>query len=229
MPARRKLGACSPRICPRTSGSINDPREFVLSVALLASLAVRVEPAAAADSIEGKYLANVRQVTSGFVKAGEGYFSPDGKTIIYQAVPQDYPFYQIYKQPLAGGAPQRISTGRGRTTCSYFSPDGKRSDLRLEPSRSAAVARPKSRSASSRPRTPSQRHAPPLPVGFRSVHGHLRGRSGRQEPAAADRRDGLRRRRGLFARRQADRLLQRPRRRSRPVRDERRRHRTCGN
>lgn len=79
-----------------------------------------------AESIEGKHLSNVRQVTSGMVKAGEGYFSPDGKTIIYQAVPQGYPFYQIYKQPLSGGEPQLISTGRGRTTCSYFSPDGKK-------------------------------------------------------------------------------------------------------
>ena len=77
-------------------------------------------------SIESKYLKNIRQVTSGMVKAGEGYFSPDGKQIIYQAVPLDYPFYQIYTQPLAGGRPRRISTGRGRTTCSYFSPDGKR-------------------------------------------------------------------------------------------------------
>src|SRR5262245_62659760 len=82
--------------------------------------------AVGADSIESKFLKNPRQATSGFVKAGEGYFSPDGKTIIYQAVPKDYPFYQIYKQPLAGGEPQRISTGRGRTTCSYFSPDGKK-------------------------------------------------------------------------------------------------------
>src|SRR4051812_30442855 len=81
--------------------------------------------ATADDSIEGKYLSNVRQVTSGFVKAGEGYFSPDGSTIIYQAVPQEYPFYQIYKQKLPDGKPQLISTGRGRTTCSYFSPDGK--------------------------------------------------------------------------------------------------------
>ncbi len=80
----------------------------------------------AAESIEGKYLSEPRQVTSGFVRAGEGYFSPDGQTIIYQAVPREYPFYQIYKQPLTGGEPQRISTGRGRTTCSYFSPDGKR-------------------------------------------------------------------------------------------------------
>ena len=78
------------------------------------------------DSTEGRFLSNVRQVTSGMVKAGEGYFSPDGKQIVYQAQPLDYPFYQIYMQPLAGGAPRRISTGRGRTTCSYFSPDGQR-------------------------------------------------------------------------------------------------------
>lgn len=77
-------------------------------------------------SNEQKFLSNIRQVTSGMVKAGEGYFSPDGKAIVYQAQPLDYPFYQIYTQSLAGGAPRRISTGRGRTTCSYFSPDGKR-------------------------------------------------------------------------------------------------------
>jgi Tol biopolymer transport system component len=81
---------------------------------------------AAQESIEGKFLTNIRQVTSGFVKAGEGYFSPDGKQIVYQAQPLDYPFYQIYTQPLSGGRPKRISTGRGRTTCSYFSPDGQR-------------------------------------------------------------------------------------------------------
>jgi Tol biopolymer transport system component len=80
----------------------------------------------AEDSVESKFLSNIRQVTSGFVKAGEGYFSPDGQQIVYQAQPLDYPFYQIYTQSLAGGRPQRISTGRGRTTCSFFSPDGRR-------------------------------------------------------------------------------------------------------
>ena len=80
------------------------------------------------DSVESRFLSKVRQVTSGFEKAGEGYFSPDGKTIIYQAVSRAYPFYQIYLQPLAGdeSRPQLISRGRGRTTCSYFSTDGKR-------------------------------------------------------------------------------------------------------
>lgn len=80
----------------------------------------------AEDSVEGEFLTNIRQVTSGFVKAGEGYFSPDGKQIVYQAQPLDYPFYQIFTQSLVGGRPKRISTGRGRTTCSYFSPDGQR-------------------------------------------------------------------------------------------------------
>ena len=91
--------------------------------AAVALAAWAASAASAGEPIEGKCLSGVRQVTSGFVKAGEGYFSPDMKTIIYQAVPQDYPFYQIYTQPLAGGPPRRVSTGRGRTTCSYFAPD----------------------------------------------------------------------------------------------------------
>lgn len=92
--------------------------------AILASQSSR--SSIAEDSIEPKFLSHIKQVTTGFEKAGEGYFSPDGKTIIYQAIKKEYPFYQIYTQPLAGGQPKLISTGRGRTTCSYFSPDGKR-------------------------------------------------------------------------------------------------------
>lgn len=76
-------------------------------------------------SVESRYLTNIRQVTDGFVKAGEGYFSPDEKTIIYQAVTAEYPFYQIFTQPFGGGRPKRVSTGKGRTTCAYFSPDGR--------------------------------------------------------------------------------------------------------
>lgn len=92
---------------------------------LLSAVRGRAEPAEE-RSIESKYLNGVRQVTDGMVKAGEGYFSPDARTIVYQAVPHDYPFYQIYTQPLAGGVPRRVSTGRGRTTCANFSPDGKK-------------------------------------------------------------------------------------------------------
>src|SRR4051812_37505605 len=93
---------------------------FIVSLIGAAEFFVTANRALAADalaekpSIESRYLSNIRQVTSGFVRAGEGYFSPDGRTIIYQAVPQDYPFYQIYTQPLSGGKPSRVSTGRGK-------------------------------------------------------------------------------------------------------------------
>lgn len=90
------------------------------------SAALSFAQAPPVSELEGKSLRSVRQVTSGMEKAGEGYFSPDGKSIIYQAVPSGYPFYQIYTQSLPDGEPKRLSTGRGRTTCSYFSPDGKR-------------------------------------------------------------------------------------------------------
>ena len=54
------------------------------------------------DSIESKYLQQPRQITHDFAKAGEGYFSPDGQSIVFQAIPKDYVFYQIFEQSLAG-------------------------------------------------------------------------------------------------------------------------------
>lgn len=102
-------------------------RTLLLSAAVL-TLSITTAVNAADDSPaekESKYLSNIHQVTSGLPRAGEGYFSPDGKSIIYQAYPVGYPFYQIYVQELEGGKPRRISPGRGRTTCSYFSMDGK--------------------------------------------------------------------------------------------------------
>tara|TARA_R110002072_G_scaffold146075_1_gene292769 strand:+ start:20283 stop:21335 length:1053 start_codon:yes stop_codon:yes gene_type:complete len=102
-------------------------RTLLLSVAVLTlSIITAVNAADESAAVkEAKHLSNIRQVTSGLPRAGEGYFSPDGKSIVYQAYPVGYPFYQIYVQDLEGGTPRRISPGRGRTTCSYFSVDGK--------------------------------------------------------------------------------------------------------
>jgi Tol biopolymer transport system component len=80
------------------------------------------------QKLESKYLKNVHQVTFGFVRAGEGYFAPDQKKIIFQAEERGVgnPFYQIYTLDLASKRLTRVSTGEGKTTCSYFRPDGKK-------------------------------------------------------------------------------------------------------
>ncbi|MGH7139847.1 MAG: TolB family protein, partial [Pirellulales bacterium] len=103
------------------------PDAFPLRPVFLACLLlISTRSQAQEPSIESHWLANVRQVTDGFIKAGEGYFSPDQKTIIFQATTAEYPFYQIYTQSFERGRHRRVSTGRGRTTCSCFSPDGRR-------------------------------------------------------------------------------------------------------
>ncbi|HZT80269.1 MAG TPA: biopolymer transporter Tol [Gemmataceae bacterium] len=95
---------------------------------LLAALALAAQPAADWDKPESRHLSNVRQLTRDFVRAGEGYFSPDGKTIIFQAEEKDTgnPFYQIFTMDLATGKVTRVSPGVGKTTCSFFRPDGKK-------------------------------------------------------------------------------------------------------
>src|SRR5205807_59381 len=78
-------------------------------------------------------LSHVVQLTSGFEKAGEAYFSPDMKWIIFQATPKGQPQYQMFVAKLkwdgeriAGvEAPVQISPEPSRNTCGYFSPDGK--------------------------------------------------------------------------------------------------------
>ena len=76
---------------------------------------------------ESPYLKNIRQVTQGFVRAGEGYFAPDAKKIIFQAEEKgENPFYQMFVMDLATGTHRRVSPGVGKTTCGYFHPSGKK-------------------------------------------------------------------------------------------------------
>lgn len=95
---------------------------------LLAATMVGADPVVDWQSSESKCLANIRQVTFGFARAGEGYFSPDGKRIIFQAEETNSgnPFYQIFVQELAGGRFRRVSPGVGKTTCAFFRPDGQK-------------------------------------------------------------------------------------------------------
>lgn len=100
----------------------------MLTTLLLAAHLSVAQPPADWVQNESKHLTNIRQLTFDYVRAGEGYFSPDGTKIIFQAEEKNTgnPFYQIFVQDLATGRPMRVSPGGGRTTCPYFRPDGKK-------------------------------------------------------------------------------------------------------
>jgi TolB protein len=73
---------------------------------------------------EEKYLRNLRQLTFDGENA-EAYLSFDNTKIIFQSHLKPEDCDQIYIMNLDGSDKHLVSTGKGRTTCSYFYPDGK--------------------------------------------------------------------------------------------------------
>jgi Tol biopolymer transport system component len=73
-----------------------------------------------------KHLKDIRQLTFGGENA-EAYFSPDGKKLIYQSTVERGGCDQQYIVDLTTGDTKLVSSGKGRTTCGYFSyPNGDR-------------------------------------------------------------------------------------------------------
>src|SRR6185436_378967 len=72
---------------------------------------------------ERDFLSRVRRLTVEGRRAGEGYWSPDGKRLVFQSEREPgNPFYQIYTLDLGSGDVKRISPGLGKTTCPFFRP-----------------------------------------------------------------------------------------------------------
>src|SRR5918996_597751 len=72
---------------------------------------------------ERDFLTRVRRLTVEGRRAGEGYWSPDGKRLVFQSEREPgNPFYQIYVLDFATGESKRISPGHGKTTCAFFRP-----------------------------------------------------------------------------------------------------------
>ena len=72
---------------------------------------------------EAQFLSNTRQLTYEGRRSGEGYFSPDGKQLIFQGERElGNPFYQIYILDFESGDIHRVSPGFGKTTCAFFRP-----------------------------------------------------------------------------------------------------------
>jgi Tol biopolymer transport system component len=72
-----------------------------------------------------KHLRNVRQLTFGGENA-EAYFSGDGRELIFQSKRDGRECDQIYTMGADGKNVRMVSTGEGRTTCSYFFPQKRR-------------------------------------------------------------------------------------------------------
>jgi Tol biopolymer transport system component len=74
-------------------------------------------------ALEAAFLSNTRQLIYEGLRSGEGYFSTDGKALIFQSERErDNPFYQIYILDLESGDVHRVSPGHGKTTCAFFRP-----------------------------------------------------------------------------------------------------------
>ena len=72
-----------------------------------------------------KHLRNIRQLTFGGTNA-EAYFSFDGQQLIFQSTRPPYSCDQMFTMNIDGSSQRLVSTGKGRTTCGYFFPGGKK-------------------------------------------------------------------------------------------------------
>lgn len=97
----------------------------LLAIAASVVLSTAAAPGASENIGTEKHLHNIRQLTFGGQNA-EAYFSSDGKKLIFQSTRDNLKCDQIFTMNLDGSDIRMVSTGKGRTTCSYFYPSGKK-------------------------------------------------------------------------------------------------------
>ena len=95
---------------------------FVLAVAVGESGFSRLATAQAQPA-ERDFLSRIRRLTIEGRRAGEGYWSKDGKQLVFQSEREPgNPFYQIYLMDMDTGNTTRVSPGTGKTTCAFINP-----------------------------------------------------------------------------------------------------------
>lgn len=87
------------------------------------------------------HLRQIHMLTDGGENA-EAYFSFDGRKLIFQSSREGAECDQIYSMNADGTGVARVSNGQGRTTCSFYYPDG-RSILYASTFRASAACPPK--------------------------------------------------------------------------------------
>ena len=109
-------------------------RRSILKLGLVGACAalrdvVRVRRASAqgAPAIDQRerHLTNLRQLTFGGQNA-EAYFDRAGTRLVFQSTRPPFGCDQIFTMRDDGSEARLVSTGRGRTTCAFFTPDGRK-------------------------------------------------------------------------------------------------------
>ena len=94
---------------------------FVLSLVFVESGFSRIT--AQAQPSERDFLSRIRRLTIEGRRAGEGYWSKDGRQLVFQSEREPgNPFYQIYLMDMDTGNTTRVSPGTGKTTCAFINP-----------------------------------------------------------------------------------------------------------
>jgi TolB protein len=99
---------------------------FAVLLGVVSACSTNVEPVEVADvpKPDEVHLANIQQLTFGGENA-EAYFSFDGQSIIFQSTRDANACDQQYTMNLDGSNLKMVSTGEGRTTCGYYTGDGR--------------------------------------------------------------------------------------------------------
>src|ERR1700748_3133867 len=92
---------------------------YLVRISLLWALVLPI----VAQTPSETWLSNIRPLTSGGQNA-EAYWSPDGTKLIFQSTRGELKCDQIFVMNADGSNQHMVSTGKGRTTCGYFMPDG---------------------------------------------------------------------------------------------------------
>lgn len=101
-------------------------RATAIVLLLIFSLAVSAQQQGTLHDEREVHLAEVKQMTAGGENA-EAYWSPDSKELVFQSKRPPFSCDQIFRMPVSDPAAlTMVSTGKGRTTCAYYTADGER-------------------------------------------------------------------------------------------------------